>query len=62
MKNDGVRQQGAPPDGPVELMQVVITNLTVRGQGIKGDPARKIREVWDLLGNKIAEFDPWEKP
>lgn len=42
----------------VEIKNVVITNLTIRGEGVTGDPMRRVLEVWDTQGNKIAENDP----
>lgn len=38
--------------------QVIITELTLRGTGEKGDPYRRITEIWGFDGNKIAEVDP----
>jgi len=46
----------------VELKQVIITQLSRRGDG-KNDPIRRITEVWDLeTGEKIAEYDPLIRP
>ena len=42
----------------VQVMQVVVTRLTLRGEGVNGDPMRRVTEVWDMRGNKIAESDP----
>ncbi len=46
----------------VKIKEVVITNLTIRGDGHK-EPYRKILEVWDLeTGEKIAENDIFKTP
>lgn len=40
-----------------EVMQVIRTNLLVRGDG-KGDPLRVITQYWSLDGELLAEIDP----
>lgn len=43
---------------PVQLDEVVITNLTTRGKGTKRSPIRKILQVYTKEGGLIAENDP----
>ncbi len=40
------------------IEQVIITNLTKRGNGTEKNPWRLIQEIWTLDGKKIAEVDP----
>jgi hypothetical protein len=42
----------------IEIKEVIIITLRTRGKGVEGDPVRRITEVFDKDGTKIAEFDP----
>lgn len=42
----------------VVCKEVVITSNAARGNGIPGSPIRRIVEVWEKDGTKIAEHDP----
>ena len=56
------------PHGPVmkwlgtdvRVMQVVVTSLTLLGDGTPTNPLTHIQEVWTMEGEKIAEYDPRE--
>jgi hypothetical protein len=39
--------------------EVIITDLTTRGEGISYSPIRRITQVWDKDGVLIAEHDPF---
>ena len=39
--------------------EVIITNLEVRGQGIEGDPIRRVLQIWRKDGTLLAERDEW---
>jgi hypothetical protein len=41
----------------VEVIQVVRTELTLRGDG-KSDPMRRVAQYWSLDGRLLAETDP----
>ena len=41
-----------------KVESVIITYLTIRGNGTSESPIRRITEIWDFDGNKIAEVDP----
>jgi len=43
----------------VAVVQMIRTRLTVRGEGIKGDPCRRIEQYWDMQGNLVVEIDPY---
>jgi len=45
----------------IEVKEVIISNLTLRGNG-KDDPYRRITQVFEKDGTLIAEYDPIEKP
>lgn len=40
-----------------ELIQVIRTTLTRRGEGVEGDPVRIVTQYWSLLGNLLVEVD-----
>lgn len=42
----------------VTCREVVITANATRGKGVLGSPVRRIVEVWEKDGTKIAENDP----
>ena len=46
------------PKGDVWIQEVIITILTLRGNGTKDNPYRRVTEIWELDGTKIAEIDP----
>jgi len=41
-----------------ELIQVIRTDLLLRGKGVEDDPYRRITQYWDLEGNLLVEDDP----
>lgn len=43
----------------VEVMQVIRTNLKLRGNGMTGDPFRRVEQFWDFKGNLLAENDSY---
>lgn len=44
---------------PVEIKQVIVTNLTKRGDG-KNTPIRDIVQYWDMQGNLLFEIDEFK--
>jgi hypothetical protein len=40
------------------VQQIIITELTIRGEGTERSPIRRVTEFWDFEGNKLAEVDP----
>ena len=42
-----------------EVIQVIRTNLTVRGSGTEPSPLRVITQYWSLEGILLAEVDPF---
>jgi len=42
----------------VRKEECIITQLTTRGKGTPESPIRKVTEVWNSRGEKIAEYDP----
>lgn len=45
------------PTKRVQVVEVVVTSLTVLGDGVS-DPLRRIVQVWSTEGDLIAEYDP----
>lgn len=45
------------PKGDVWVQEVIITILTLRGKGTEDNPYRRVTEIWELDGTKIAEID-----
>lgn len=41
----------------VEIVKMIKTTLTRRGEGIEGDPIRVITQYWDFEGNLLLEID-----
>ena len=41
------------------LIQVIETDLEMRGKGIEGSPIRRIRQYWSVDGELLAEVDHW---
>ena len=44
-----------------KVQQVIITTLSLRGEGVVGNPYRRITEIWTLDGEKIAEVDHYKE-
>jgi hypothetical protein len=44
--------------GPVEVIQVVRTELELRGDGTRDSPMRRLTQFWSLDGVLLAEVDP----
>lgn len=45
----------------VELIQVIRTTNQRRGEGVAGDPVRRITQYWSLTGDLLAEVDDWKE-
>ena len=43
----------------VELTQVIVTNLTLRGEGVYPSLVRTIRQFWSPEGVLLGEVDPY---
>jgi hypothetical protein len=43
--------------GNVEVIQVIVTRLELRGAGTQNDPCRRITQYWDMEGNLLCEYD-----
>lgn len=41
-----------------EVIQVIYTDLLLRGAGIEGDVFRRIQQWWSLEGELLWEIDP----
>ena len=70
MSEDTDRPHDPVHDGPyqikcadkeVRVQQVIVTHNLVRGQGTEESPFRKVRQVWSMEGELIAERDPCQK-
>lgn len=44
----------------IQCKEVIISTLTIRGQGVVGDPIRRITQIFTKEGELIAEHDPIE--
>ena len=44
-----------------KVEQVIITTLSLRGDGTEANGYRKITEIWRFDGTKIAEVDPFKE-
>lgn len=44
-------------DREVMVRQVIITTNSTRGRGIEGDPIRRVRQIWSMDGELLAEKD-----
>lgn len=44
---------------PVQIKQIIITQLRSVGDGTEDNPYRTATEFWDMDGNCIASFDKW---
>jgi hypothetical protein len=48
----------ADTTGPgARVVELIRTELEVRGAGTKDDPARRVTQLWDFDGNLVAEYD-----
>ena len=45
---------------PIEIVQLIRTDLTKRGKGTEDDPCRVIRQYWSMDGELVFEIDPCE--
>lgn len=41
-----------------DLIQVIRTDLDLRGEGKPGDPVRRVVQFWSTDGQLLAEVDP----
>ena len=41
--------------------QVIITELELRGEGVEGDPIRRIKQCWSFSGELLFERDVWKE-
>lgn len=46
------------PSFNAKLIKVLVTTLTLKGNGKKDDPYRRITQYWSLEGELLAEVDP----
>ncbi len=44
-----------------KVIEVIVTDILRRGEGIEGDPIRIITQYWDSEGNLLVEDDPLTK-
>lgn len=52
------RDVGTPQkciDREVGMQHVIITTNATRGRGVEGDPIRRVRQIWSLDGDLLAE-------
>ncbi len=42
------------------VMKVIRTDLDLVGQGVEGDPVRRVVQFWTLEGKLLAEVDEWK--
>lgn len=42
----------------MQVMQVIRTELLLRGRGISKSPIRRIVQFWSMEGELLAEVDP----
>lgn len=49
------------PDKEVEVIQVIRTYLTLRGDGTEVNPLRHVTQYWTFDGELLAEVDPSDK-
>ena len=42
------------------VIQVIETDLELRGRGEPGDPYRRVRQYYTLDGELLAEVDGWD--
>jgi hypothetical protein len=45
----------------VEVIQVIKTELELRGEGTKDSPVRRVTQYWDFEGNLLWEYDLCEE-
>ena len=48
------------PSFYAEVIQVIYTNLELRGDGTEGNPYRRIEQYWNLDGTLLFEKDEWK--
>lgn len=48
-------------DKQVQIIEILVTQLTVRGDGTEDNPNRRITQFWTLDGEMICEFDNYRK-
>jgi hypothetical protein len=46
---------------PVEVIEVVRTEITSTGDGTEGNPIRRLTEYWSLDGDLLATVDPLDQ-
>lgn len=44
-----------------KLIQVIVTELELRGKGTEGSPLRRITQYWSTDGELLAEKDPFQR-
>ena len=42
------------------LIEVIVTELKLTGEGKDGDPVRIVRQYWSVDGQLLAEVDTWK--
>jgi len=48
-------------DKDLEIIQLIKTNLRTIGEGVEGDPIRRLIQFWDMQGKLVFEYDTWTK-
>ena len=43
------------------VMQVIRTDLDLIGEGVQGDPCRRVIQFWTFEGKLLAEVDDWKE-
>jgi hypothetical protein len=43
-----------------KVVQLIYTNILLRGAGTKESPYRKVEQWYDFEGNLVAEKDPYQ--
>lgn len=47
---------------PVEIMQVIRTNIASRGDGTENKPMRLVTQYWSMDGELLFTIDPMDDP
>lgn len=55
-------EQGWQVSKPVEVIEVIRTELDLRGHGTPDEPYRRVTQYWTKDGELLFERDPCEDP
>ncbi len=61
MSVQSINQPWHIDNADLQIKQIIITQLTTRGDGTKDSPYRRVTQFWDMEGNLIADFDATEE-